>query len=139
MTSINIETKNIEFNGTKLRIFDKIGFNSGENWVINAFSGCFVEVDPSPVSPLISGLINTDVSAGNIDKINHISLAPSQLLCLYLEGALPIRSIMRAEDHDSWVVFPEVPFNTSRGVMDLPVRVSEEYSMATIDENGEIV
>lgn len=139
MSSANITTKNLEFNGNKLRIFDKIGFNSGENWVINAFSGCFVEVDPSPVNPQIVGVINTDIYAGNVDKIDHISLAPSQLLCLYLEGALSIRSIMSAEDHGSWVVFPEVQFDTSRGLIGLPVWVSDEYSMATMDANGEIV
>lgn len=139
MASANITTKNLEFNGNKLRIFDKIGFNSGQNWVINAFSGCFVEVDPNPVSPQISGIINTDIDAGNDGKIDHISLEPSQLLCLYLEGALSVKSIVSAEDHDSMVVFHDVQFYTSKGFMNLPVWVSDEYSMATIDENGEVV
>lgn len=139
MTSANIETTNLEFNGVKLRIFDKIGFNSGKNWVINALEGCFVEVDPAPISQDIIGILNTDADEGNFDMIDHISLKPYQLLSLYLEGALQIGSIISAEDHDEWVTFKNVQFKTKNGTANFVIRVSDDYEMATIDANGYIV
>lgn len=138
MASANINTTNLGFDGTKLRIFDKIGFKSGENWVINAL-GCFVEVDPSTVSKDIIGIINADIDAGNFGKIDHISLKPHQLLGLYLEGVLSVSSIIHAEDRESVIIFRGVQFKTSDKFVNFPVWVSEDYQMATIDANGDIV
>jgi len=139
MASANIKTANLEFDGVKLRVFDKIGFNSGKNWVINAFAGCFVEVDPSPISPQIIGLINADINAGNLEKIDHLTLKSSNLLSLYLEGMLPVSSIVHTEDKGSWVIFKDVQFNMSSGVVSFPIWVSDIYQIATIDKNGDIV
>ena len=139
MTEAKIETPNIKFNGVKLQIFDKIGFNSGTNWVVNAFEGCFVEITPEPIRDIITQMINADIDAGNVDEIDHICLKPSHILRLFLEGGLPTSTIVNAVDYESEVLFKDVPFMTSSGVMIFQLLVGLNYEMATINKNGEVV
>ena len=107
--------------------------------MINAFEGCFVEVDPSPISKKIIDVINSDIEAGNVEKIDHITLKPSNMLSLYLEGALPLHSIINADDRGSLVVLKDVPFTTLNGILNFDIYVSEGDKIATIDKNGDVV
>lgn len=140
LANANIQSEKFGFDGSRLRIFGREGFKTGKNWAVNAMGGSMmVEIDPSPVKEKIEQLINTDITNGAFDKIDHVSINPNILLCLYLEGALPMNSIQNVEDGEGEVIFYEVPLNTSLGVKNFTIKVSEEVEIATIDAQGFVV
>jgi hypothetical protein len=104
--------------------------------------GINVEVEPTPASPEIVSVIESDIRDGNGEKIHHIQVNPNTCLRLFLEGKITRADIEKAEATDESVTFPAVTFLTADGkIRTYPVVVMPrpEAKIATIDAAGDIV
>jgi hypothetical protein len=138
MSTIDIRNKHFALEGSTLTLFGKSGFVSGKWWARTSLFG-MAEMEPAPVKGKIEKMLNADIEAGNFMKVSHITLDEDWAMCLFLEGALPLKTMEEAEETESEIIFKEVPFATCLGPKIFTVRVAKGAEIATRDENGEVV
>lgn len=138
----NVQGQNFEAEVNGITIF---GWNlerlSDGSWKLGIF-----QVAASPVSPDIEALIQTDIEAGNGDKIDHVLLSERVFACLFCEGRVTLNHLRKATETEDTVTIPGVQFLGK----EYTVRVSpqdvlnerygaSEFRMATVTAEGEIV
>ncbi|SRR5258708_6476611 len=134
--------KHFEVDVTGITIFGwELERLSATSWRLGIF-----EVSPSSVAGDIEKLIQSDLEAGNGEKIDQILVSEKIFAVLYCEGRVTLNQMRKATETEDAVIVHDVKFLDKEytvKVMDsdvLNIRYgTSEFRMATIDLEGEIV
>ncbi len=146
MEGCSVEVRGIReevlgLNGMIISIFGHQGFIQGDSWCLTAKDGCFMEVDPEPVSPDIERRINTVIDDGNGARIYCIAVNKNFAVRLFLEDKINLRRIQEAEITDYLIGFVGISFTAKNGSHGYRVIVCAESRspFELVDKNGEVI
>jgi hypothetical protein len=126
----------------KLTIFSSWGAVDLDGaMVIQASPDVVTKIVPRSIKEGIENRINMSIRRGNGDRLYSICIQPSAGVMLFLKGEITEEDIGNAEVEDARIVFRDIAFNTTQGVMLLPVivRPDSSYFFVTVDENDHVV